>query len=525
MTVRYSFSRVWKTAVGVICAALFIMSSVGYVFAKRMHYEFKYELASRVKLLNLTTDVIYEISETSAEFGNLLVYRDKIPDISNCIEHLDTLRQYLDSPVLDGADQAEFRQVLQKSELRLRTMFYAYKATNFSDPARDKAQESLQLIMDTIRSGRLRAINQCWRIQTEIANQTEKLTQLTERARLYLYAALVIGLVSVVSMVLFLGKQLQERLQYIIRAADHIRNGDFTYRIHMPFEDEIGKVASRFDAMAEEIEKKEMQLSDSNRIMADALEEARRANGMKSEFLANVSHEIRTPMNAILGFTGLMLEDHITDEHKRYLTMVYDASTNLMEIINSILDFSKIESGKLEIEKQDCSVDDMIQYVDSLMTLAAKKKQIIFQACRVEGFPSVIKTDPLRIRQCLINLVNNAIKFTEKGHVYLNLSLEMRDYSQWMRFDVEDTGIGIPPDKLGTIFEPFRQADGSTSRHYGGTGLGLSITRKLAELLGGSVSVKSTVGVGSTFTMLLPLVVEQVPALVQPSGWDQVFSQ
>lgn len=505
MTLRYSFSRVWKIAFGVICTALCVMSAVGFSFAHRIYYEFKHKMAAEIELLSLTTDLVFEISEASSHFGNMLVYPGQTQEISDCIRHLDNIRHSLENPVFTHSEQTEFREVLQQSELRLRTMLYAYKATNFDDPARDRAQESLSLIVNTMRNARQIALNQCRDVQANIARQTVKLVQVTERARLFLYAALAIGLISVVTAVILLGKELRTRLEYIISAADHIRQGDTAYRIHMRFEDEIGRVASRFDAMAEEIERKELQLNNSNRILAEALDEAKHANTMKNEFLANMSHEIRTPMNAIMGFTGLILEDQITDEQRRYLSMVRDASANLMEIINSILDFSKIESGKLDVDKQVCSLHDILQYVASLMTPAAQKKHIDFQVIQCQGLPTEIKTDPLRVRQCLINLVNNAIKFTDKGHVFLNISLEKHDQSQWMRFDVEDTGIGIPADKLDIIFEPFRQADGGTSRKYGGTGLGLSITRKLAELLGGSVSVKSIEGAGSIFTLLLPL--------------------
>jgi signal transduction histidine kinase len=532
MTLKYSFSRVWKIAFGVICTALFIMSSVGFVFASRMHHEFKHEMAGQIKLLTLTTDVVYEISEISAIFSGMLISPDQKPDISESIGHLDAIRQYMDSPAFAGEELVEFRQVLQRSELRLRTMLYAYQAIYFSDPACDRARESRQAILNVIRDSKELALNQCRQTQSNIARQTEDIVNLTEQARLYLYVALITGLVAVISVILYLGKELRQRLQYIIAAADCIGSGNTAFRIHMEFDDEVGKVACRFDSMAEEIERKEMQLSNSNRILASALDEARHANVMKSEFLANVTHEIRTPMNAIMGFTGLMLEDKINDEQRRYLTMVHSASENLMEIINTILDFSKIEAGRLELDRQECLLDEIVQYVDSLMLPAAQKKHIGFKVFRCEGLPSTLKTDSLRIRQCLINLINNAIKFTEKGHVYLNIGIETCDDRQWMRFDVEDTGIGIAADTLDMIFEPFRQADGSTSRKFPGTGLGLSITRKLAELLGGSVMVKSTVGVGSVFTLLLPIssvvvaaaqepVVTQTPVSNQIEAWHE----
>ena len=175
-----------------------------------------------------------------------------------------------------------------------------------------------------------------------------------------------------------------------------------------------------------------------------------------------------------------------------------------MTLINDILDFSKIEAGRLELDVADCSLDELLGSVESLMRMVALEKELEFEILQCDDLPERIVTDSDRVFQCLVNLAGNAIKFTEEGHVYVNVSIEEIDYKTYIRFDVEDTGISIPEDKQETIFDLFTQADGSKTRKYGGSGLGLAITRQLAELLEGSVSVSSEEGKGSVFTLKIP---------------------
>ncbi|MHC4293411.1 MAG: sensor histidine kinase, partial [Planctomycetota bacterium] len=214
-----------------------------------------------------------------------------------------------------------------------------------------------------------------------------------------------------------------------------------------------------------------------------AANEAKKASAAKSQFLANMSHEIRTPMNAILGFAQILSAEELTDEQKEHVDIIQDSSKKLIKLIDDVLDLSKIEAGKIDLEISEFSLKEFLAGVAALMKPRAKIKRLGFEIYEDSSLPGRICSDSLRLRQCLINLIGNAIKFTKSGHVYVKVSSYIIDNESFIRFDVEDTGIGIPEDKQEVIFNSFVQADGGHTREFGGTGLGLSITKYLAELL------------------------------------------
>lgn len=229
-----------------------------------------------------------------------------------------------------------------------------------------------------------------------------------------------------------------------------------------------------------------------------------RANEAKSEFLANMSHEIRTPMNGILGMLDLSLDDDLDRQIQHNLMTAKSCANNLLELINDILDISKIEARKFKIETLECASNQLLAEIQNLMEVRARAKEIDFNVSLKTPIPAQIITDPTRLRQCLINLIGNAMKFTDEGYVHLTVSMEEDSDKRILRFDVEDTGIGICDDDMERIFDIFSQADRSISRQFGGTGLGLAITRNLTEMMGGKIHAQSVPGKGSVFSLELP---------------------
>lgn len=250
-------------------------------------------------------------------------------------------------------------------------------------------------------------------------------------------------------------------------------------------------------------------------LLGAAREEAMAASRAKSRFIANTSHELRTPLGAIIGFVDLLLDTNPSEqERRRYLEIVRRSGSQLLEIVNEVLDLSKIEAQKLEVENQEFDLADLIQDIRALMSLKAESKGLEFSIETIEPLPTRIDSDPLRLKQILMNLIGNAIKFTDRGRVSVKISaLNSTPFSTTLQFDVEDTGMGIDESTAQNLFKAFFQADSTLLRKYGGTGLGLALSKSLAELLNGDVVLyKSVLRQGSIFRLRIECKTVHVPA-------------
>lgn len=286
-----------------------------------------------------------------------------------------------------------------------------------------------------------------------------------------------------------------EPLSSLTQAAKLIASGERSHRVQITSRDEIEVLAGAFNDMLEENEKQFVALEHTT-------EQALQASRLKSEFLANMSHEIRTPMNGVLGMIKLLLRQPLDAKARRYADTAQASAHALMTIVNDILDFSKMEAGKYSIQSADFDARIVVQEVAELLSTRGQENGVELIYRIDPDFPGLLIGDPDRFRQVLNNLIGNAVKFTDEGEVFVDVTYEQLD-EQKIRCNISviDSGVGIPPEAMGELFEAFSQADGTMKRRHGGTGLGLTISRRLARMMGGDISVESTLGVGSKFTV------------------------
>ena len=293
-------------------------------------------------------------------------------------------------------------------------------------------------------------------------------------------------------------RRLLRPLARLIEFAQRVAAGDLSQRAPLGACSEMDDLTRAFNEMV-------TQVDASRRELLTMVETAEEASRLKSQFLANMSHEIRTPMNGIIGMTELTLDTPLSTVQREYLGAVLESAASLLSVINDVLDFSKIEAGKMEPAPVAFDLVELIEQTVRGLALRAHQKKLELVLEIDQDVPCHALTDPIRLRQVLVNLVGNAIKFTEQGEVLLHATHSSIDFEQGeLHFVVQDTGIGIPPDKQQSIFEAFTQADGSMTRTYGGTGLGLAIAAKLIEMMGGKIWVESQVGKGSRFHFTWP---------------------
>ncbi|GAB3898871.1 hypothetical protein GCM10029964_084000 [Kibdelosporangium lantanae] len=291
---------------------------------------------------------------------------------------------------------------------------------------------------------------------------------------------------------------------------------------------ELEEKAALLATQNRDIENKNLEIEQARQELEDRAQQLSLASKYKSEFLANMSHELRTPLNSLLILAQLLSQNasrNLTPKQVEYASIIHSAGSDLLQLINDILDLSKVEAGKMDISPERVPLRQLLDYVDATFRPLTTQKNLEFRVTTAAGVPAELLTDDSRLRQVLRNLVSNAVKFTEIGEIELRIEpvaadevpSTVRHHGPAIALRVRDTGIGIPEQQLESIFGAFQQADGTTSRKYGGTGLGLSISREIAYLLGGAITVRSTVGQGSTFTFYLPVA---RPDFTEPPAGD-----
>ena len=296
-------------------------------------------------------------------------------------------------------------------------------------------------------------------------------------------------------------------------------------RLRNSNETALREARTREEKLEKEVTERTRELKAANEQLEETRDHLIEVQKFRQQFLANMSHEIRTPMNAIVGLTNLLMKSPLNEQQEKYLNVIQKSGANLLVIINDILDLAKIESGKMELEAVPMPLISCIQNIHTILGLKAQEKGISINTIIAPDVPEYVLGDETRITQVIMNLAGNAIKFTEKGSVTIEVTVqEPSDHRPVLHFSVKDTGIGIPANKLDTIFESFGQASSDTTRKFGGTGLGLTISKQLVEMHGGELKVSSTIGEGSDFYFNIPYYICDKPVAKTESGTEKAIS-
>ncbi|WFR79941.1 response regulator [Janthinobacterium rivuli] len=410
---------------------------------------------------------------------------------------LEAIKQGIDEQVriLDGLDaRPEERRLLEQMHLARADYYVSLKAMfELVERGEDAlAEQAIQTQTLPVLEKVLLYVGQLDDLQQQLIRDSAARIRNDIDTSLLLMGG--IGLAALLTGLAFAwsARSITRPLGEAVAIATRVANGDLSSVIEVTSRDETGELLQALKDMSTSLAVEQD--------LRHAVEVAEDATKMKSDFLANMSHEIRTPMNGIIGMTHLALQTDLTSTQRNYLEKVESASKNLLAIIDDILDFSKIEAGKMAFEKVDFFLEDVLAQIADLSVMRAQDKGLELLFDIAPDVPNALQGDPLRLGQVLINLTNNAIKFTEKGEIVVTIRLQqLEEHAAVLRVDVRDTGIGLTPPQRSKLFQAFTQADTSTTRHHGGTGLGLTISKRLVEMMEGEIDLVSEAGVGSTF--------------------------